>query len=173
MKKNDLGFLTQQGFTLVELMVVVGIIGLLSAVALPNFKKYQAKSKTSEAKLQLAAAYTAQVSFYTDYDTYASCLATMGYDPSGEAAARYYTVGIATAFQTAAASTAGATGCSSQNQFVATKLSAGVTSVLSATGGAGDASTFSVFAQASLNTSGTDAWYIDHNKRLVNAKTGY
>ena len=43
----------QSGFTLVELMVVVAIIGLLSAVAIPNFKKYQAKSKISEAKLQL------------------------------------------------------------------------------------------------------------------------
>jgi len=37
----------QDGFTLVELMVVVAIIGLLSAVAVPNFKKYQAKAKTS------------------------------------------------------------------------------------------------------------------------------
>jgi type IV pilus assembly protein PilA len=50
----------QKGFTLVELMVVVAIIGLLSAVAVPNFKKYQAKAKISEAKLQLSALYTAQ-----------------------------------------------------------------------------------------------------------------
>ncbi len=43
---------SENGFTLVELMVVVAIIGLLSAVAIPNFQKYQARSKTSEAKLQ-------------------------------------------------------------------------------------------------------------------------
>lgn len=84
----------QDGFTLVELMVVVAIIGLLSAVAIPNFQKYQARSKTSEAKLQLAAVYTAEQSFYSDYNIYANCLRYMGYDPSEEALSRYYTVGF-------------------------------------------------------------------------------
>ncbi|MFZ4713030.1 MAG: type IV pilin protein [Bacteriovoracaceae bacterium] len=75
-------------------MVVVAIIGLLSAVAIPNFKKYQAKSKTSEAKLQLAAAYTAITSFYSDYDYYSVCLNIMGFDPSDESEARYYAIGF-------------------------------------------------------------------------------
>ena len=84
----------QDGFTLVELMVVVAIIGLLSAVAIPNFKKYQAKAKTSEAKLQLSAIYTAEQSFFSDYSIYANCLRYMGYDPSGEAASRYFLMGF-------------------------------------------------------------------------------
>jgi type IV pilus assembly protein PilA len=84
----------QDGFTLVELMVVVAIIGLLSAVAIPNFQKYQARSKTSEAKLQLSAIYTAQASFYSDYNIYAKCLRYMGYDPSEESNSRYYTTGF-------------------------------------------------------------------------------
>jgi type IV pilus assembly protein PilA len=84
----------QEGFTLVELMVVVAIIGLLSAVAVPNFKKYQAKAKTSEAKLQLSAAYTAEQSFFSDYNIYHICLRYMGFDPSGEAAQRYFNVGF-------------------------------------------------------------------------------
>jgi len=84
------------GFTLVELMVVVAIIGVLSAVAVPNFKKYQAKSKTTEAKIQLAAAYTALQSFRSEYDTYQVCLKYMGYNPANEAAQRYYTVGFST-----------------------------------------------------------------------------
>jgi type IV pilus assembly protein PilA len=86
-----------EGFTLVELMVVVAIIGILSAVAIPNFKKYQAKSKTSEAKLQLSAAYTALQSWYSDYDNYSTCLNLMGYDPSVELAQRFYAVGLAAA----------------------------------------------------------------------------
>jgi type IV pilus assembly protein PilA len=84
----------EDGFTLVELMVVVAIIGVLSAIAVPNFKKYQAKSKTSEAKLQLSAAYTAQQSFYSDYDTYHVCLKYMGYNPTNEVAQRIYAVGF-------------------------------------------------------------------------------
>ena len=94
MKRFFMSLKRQDGFTLVELMVVVAIIGLLSAVAIPNFKKYQAKAKTSEAKLQLSAIYTAEQSFYSDYSIYAHCLRYMGYDPSGEAASRYFLMGF-------------------------------------------------------------------------------
>ena len=82
------------GFTLVELMVVVAIIGVLSAVAIPNFKKYQAKAKVSEAKLQLSSIYTAQTAFYSDFNLYHTCLSYMGYDPSAEAPSRFYTTGF-------------------------------------------------------------------------------
>jgi prepilin-type N-terminal cleavage/methylation domain-containing protein len=96
--KRFLGSLKRQdGFTLVELMVVVAIIGLLSAVAIPNFKKYQAKAKVSEAKLQLSAAYTAESSFFSDFNIYGHCLAYMGFDPNPERANRYYSIGFATA----------------------------------------------------------------------------
>lgn len=86
----------QEGFTLVELMVVVAIIGLLSAVAVPNFKKYQAKAKISEAKLQLSALYTAESSFFSDYNMYGHCLTYMGFDPGPEMANRYFAIGFAT-----------------------------------------------------------------------------
>ncbi len=84
----------QDGFTLVELMVVVAIIGLLSAVAIPNFKKYQAKAKISEAKLQLSAVYMAQQSFFSDFNMFANCLLYMGYDPRNESPSRYFSVGF-------------------------------------------------------------------------------
>jgi len=87
---------SEAGFTLVELMIVVAIIGVLSAVAVPNFKKYQAKAKTSEAKVQLAAAFTAEQAFYGDFGIYSNCLSYMGFDPSREAAARYFAIGFHT-----------------------------------------------------------------------------
>ncbi len=84
----------QHGFTLVELMVTVAIVGLISSVAIPNFKKYQAKSKTVEAKLQLSAAYVSMQSFYSEYNTYQVCLKYMGYDPSEMVNSRLYAVGF-------------------------------------------------------------------------------
>lgn len=63
-----------QGFTLAELMVVVGVVGFLTAVAIPKYQTYQAKSKRAEAYIKLADVYTGLTAFYMENDTYTSCL---------------------------------------------------------------------------------------------------
>jgi type IV pilus assembly protein PilA len=64
------------GFTLIELVVVVGIIGLLAVIAVPNFLRFQLKSKTSEGKTNLAAIRTAEESYYSEFGAYVSAAAS-------------------------------------------------------------------------------------------------
>jgi type IV pilus assembly protein PilA len=76
MKKN-------KGFTLIELMIVVAIIAILAAIAIPNFLKFVAKTKRSEAKYNLEAIYKAQTSYFGEYDTYSSSFVTIRWRPDG------------------------------------------------------------------------------------------
>mgnify|MGYP003573400991 CR=1 FL=1 len=68
MKKNN----ARKGFTLIELMIVVAIIGILAAIAIPNFIRYQLRSKTTEAKVILGGVKTSEESFRAEYDSYAT-----------------------------------------------------------------------------------------------------
>ncbi len=60
----------RSGFTLIELMIVVAIIGILAAIAIPNFLMFQLRSKTGEAKLNLAAIRTAQEGYFAEFGSY-------------------------------------------------------------------------------------------------------
>jgi type IV pilus assembly protein PilA len=60
------------GFTLIELMIVVAIIGILASIAIPNFLMFQLRSKTSEAKTNLAAIRTAEEGHFAEFGMYVS-----------------------------------------------------------------------------------------------------
>jgi type IV pilus assembly protein PilA len=72
----------KKGFTLIELMIVVAIIGILAAIAIPNFLKFQAKSKMSEAKTNLGAIYTGQLAYFGEQNSYGDFTA-INWSPSG------------------------------------------------------------------------------------------
>jgi len=58
------------GFTLIELMIVVGIIGVLAAIAIPNFITYQARTRRGEAFTNLAAVARSQTSYVAELGEY-------------------------------------------------------------------------------------------------------
>ena len=64
-------------------MVVVAIIGILAAVAIPNFARFTAKSKQSEAKADLAGLYTAERAFQAEWQTFDARFLAVGYAPVG------------------------------------------------------------------------------------------
>jgi len=73
--------LAKKGFTLVELMIVVAIIGILAAIAIPNFIRFQARSKQAEAKTNLKAIFSGQKARYGERDAYSTALGDIGFAP--------------------------------------------------------------------------------------------
>jgi len=82
------------GFTLIELMIVVAIIGVLAAVAVPNYSRYQAQARQTEAKIMLSAVYTSERSFQAEHNSYSCCIVEIGMDTS--AGKKFYTFGFKT-----------------------------------------------------------------------------
>jgi type IV pilus assembly protein PilA len=98
----------EQGFTLIELMIVVAIIGILAAIAIPNFLQYQMRSRQSEARSNLGGIRTNQTAFAGERGCY---LATTTLWPNVPPAGGTKSVGLPWMGPPAPVGTPGATFC--------------------------------------------------------------
>ena len=71
--------ISTQGFTLIELMIVVAIIGILAAIAIPQFSAYRVRSFNATAQADLRNIMTAEEGFYAENQYYIDLVPTVGY----------------------------------------------------------------------------------------------
>ena len=67
----------EKGFTLIELMIVIAIIGILAAIAIPQFSAYRIRSYNSASQADLRNAGTAQEAYYIDNQNYCATVGTL------------------------------------------------------------------------------------------------
>jgi len=179
---------SKSGFSLVELMVVVAIIGILATVGGPNFIKYQRKAKQTSAKTELSGVYTSEKAFFVEYSEYSPSLSKVGFVPEGwtnpcadsaNVNIRPYSVGFNDAHN-AAKLTAGAESCIGQVAFAwgaggkgaaarnasAAPRPTGTDVTAGANGG------FVAAAAGILGGTNTDLWTMSNNNELTNATSG-
>jgi len=84
---------SQHGFSLTELMIVVAIIGILAAIAIPKFMSFQARAKQSEAKANLVHIHTAEMAYFAEYNGYIDDFNAVGFGVTGSSQRYYYELG--------------------------------------------------------------------------------
>nr|BFD59019.1 hypothetical protein CKG001_11260 [Bdellovibrio sp. CKG001] len=180
---------SQSGFSLVELMVVVAIIGVLASIAVPQVNKYIAKARQSEAKTTLSSIYTSEKAFFAEYSAYHDMFGAIGYSPEGKlrynagfgaAIAANMKAGAAQGYNNPPTAAPGNTINTGSYCGANGVIANGCTILYGLSGAAPAAPTgtsmtltgFVVRAQANIYGTGMDVWQIDNNKNLTNPTPG-
>lgn len=177
MKKNS-----NKGFSLIELMIVVAIIGILTAVSLPTFKNFQRRARAMEAKTGLAAIWVAQKTFFSEYGNYYTNLEAVGYLPEGQ---MLYVIGFDSpgGIQPTTLPSSATSDENMNTQLICAVSSNCVTSLGTISAGV-DLATYGSFT---VNSNGTefligaagviggvvdDVWSMTHAKQMINISNG-
>jgi type IV pilus assembly protein PilA len=148
-----------KGFTLIELMIVVAIIGILAAIAIPNFLRYQAQARQSEARTNLGGAFVAETSFFGENGRY-SDFQEIGFALAGTT--NRYTYRAQRTAQVGTSVTSGAI------QSIAAGI--GSAAAEGTPGAASTATGFTATAAANLDQDPTaDQWHVNDIKQNLNA----
>jgi type IV pilus assembly protein PilE len=106
---------TRHGFTLIELMIAVAIVGILAAIAYPSYVSQVQKSRRTSAKTALLDLASREAKYYSTNNAYTNSMTNLGYASAGpiavpDATSNYYNLSVATSGTTGFIATAAPVG---------------------------------------------------------------
>ena len=161
----------EKGFTLIELMVVVVIVGILAAFAIPNFLRYRAQAMQAEARSNLAGIFVAETSFFSEQKQFGN-FTDIGFAIAEGGTNRYtYRTGLGIG---AGMGANGGTLCGSAGSCDTIRTETPAVGTIAFTGIVGVATTsssgFTATAAADLDSDPThDGWYVNDAKQGLTA----